>query len=1426
MKNTTALMFALLAAFLTFYCCSKKSVTTKEATSSSIVKMSKQERIEQAYELEFLKTRNPKTNTIPKERLFEAKRYTRQLLREKGEIPGISWEERGPDNVGGRTRAIIFDASDATNNTVWAAGVAGGIWKSTNFQSNPPTWNKIDDFFDNMAITSILQDPGNPSILYFGTGEGWFNGDAVRGLGIWKSTNGGTSWTQLSSTNNSTFYYIQDLIIDTYGNLYAATRNGLQRSTDGGATWTQVISGRFADLELGADNDIYATEGISNTGVVWKSDNTTHGTSLGESGNWVDITPSGSFRRIELATAPSNANRVYILCQSSSSSNVSDIFRSDNASGNSGISWTSLTVPTIIDQNSDPANYPIFTRNQAWYDLIAAVDPNNADIIYIGGIDALRSTDAGANWTQISTWALFNATDEGYGSDQNVHADHHMITFEPGSSTNAIWGTDGGLDWTTDADNTVDFPSWISKNNDYNVTQYYSCATSNEVGGTNFLAGSQDNGTQRYTSAGVNSTTSVSGGDGGYCHIDEDDPNVQIASFQNNGFRVTTNAWGSRIDTPVPGGTFTSISDYDSKFNIMYAASSNSEFGFIKDVGTNNTTGTTTLANQNNSISAITVSPNTDKRVFFGLRNGRILKVDNADAAVPSSTIITPSDGNSYCSSIAVEVDNDDHLLATYSNYGVTSIYETTDGGSNWTAVEGNLPDMPVRWAVFNPNDSDQALVATEMGVWSTDNLDGGSTDWEPTNTMLANTRIDMLQVRPTDHIILAATHGRGLFTTDDLGVAKASFVNGSQTINETSASNSCPDFTDINIPIQMLASALSVDATIDITVEGTSTAIEGQDFDILNDPFTFTTGGGNTQNLTLRIYDDGIVETNETIVLSINVTNTGASGAVNGTLLQTTITIEDNDILPTVTSENTQTIGSFSFLSSTPFDGDAEDSRYQYIILASELTSAGFVKGSITEYALNINAKNSTIPFSNLSIKMGATNLSALPNFTDISTTEVFLGDYSTTTSWNNFVLTTAFQWDGLSNILIDICFNNSATSGRDFIVTYNDGGTGNPTVYRAENGIDACSISNASFIDNLKPYTRLKIVSSANAETTANESAEEQLGPNETVYFYSNTDNELIAKIENTSNHDYGCTSISLDRTGTTDVDQLGVETLSKTLLITPTNNNASGTYSITLYYTEAEMSGYEASNTSGNNRNSLVFVKSSGAISSATSFETISAVQTTLPSGDLAYTATISTGFSGFGLAGNTPLPVELLYFKGEHTKDHNHLVWETATEIHNEGFYVERSMDGQNFEPIDFVKGAGSSLEKQKYELRDYKVQLGETHYYRLKQMDFDGQSEYSEIISITTNNDKNFELSIAPNPANTITNLNYTLAQDSKVNIQLLDLNGKIIQSILEDTQQAKGTYSFTLVLTGLTQGLYFVKIESQNKRIVKKLTIM
>ncbi|MEL6589775.1 MAG: hypothetical protein AAFQ68_06835, partial [Bacteroidota bacterium] len=204
-------------------------------------KLPKQERIDRAMEMEFELTKDPATNTVPRERLLPAweeakRRMELNASSTRSQITEMQWEERGPINVGGRTRAVLIDANDPTGNTIWTGGVSGGLFKTTNIVSNDPQWQPINDLFQNLSVTAIVQDPTNPNNLYFGTGEGWFNTDALRGLGIWKSSDGGNTWAQLPSTaNNAFFFYTQDMAIDANGVVFAATREGgLQRSTDGG----------------------------------------------------------------------------------------------------------------------------------------------------------------------------------------------------------------------------------------------------------------------------------------------------------------------------------------------------------------------------------------------------------------------------------------------------------------------------------------------------------------------------------------------------------------------------------------------------------------------------------------------------------------------------------------------------------------------------------------------------------------------------------------------------------------------------------------------------------------------------------------------------------------------------------------------------------------------------------------------------------------------------------------------------------------------------------------------------------------------------------------------------------------------------------------------------------------------------------------
>jgi hypothetical protein len=729
----------------------------------------KADRPDLAWEQDYLATMNPATGRPEQEKLTPVREMTKAMMLAPlsgipgGSGPGESWVERGPNNVGGRTRALVWDPN--TTNKVWAGGVTGGLWYNNDITSDG-TWTKVDDFWDAIAISSISFDPNNSSIMYVGTGEGFGTGSS-RGAGIWKSTNGGTTWSQLGSTTD--FYYINDLVVNNsgvyaavgreyYNGTYHGSGQGLQRSIDGGSTWTQVMpsvgSGPAvpADIEIAADGEIWVGTRQNSFneggGRVYSSTNGTTWT--------LDYTHT-SAGRVELACAPTDEKYVYAIFE------VGKAVDAIKRTTNDGTDWVSLLEPSDADTgipNSD------FTRGQAWYDLIIQVDPNNKEVVITGGIDLFRTDNGGvSSWSQLSHWY------GGFGYT-NVHADQHQIMFKPGSSSTAVFGNDGGVYYSSNLN--IATPSFTAKNNGYNVTQFYSCAIHPDSGSNIFLAGAQDNGTQLYSSAGINSTTSPIGGDGAYCHFLQTNGNYAIGSYVYNNYYPSINAGTTFSNSAIGGtdnsGSFINQSDFHDALAIQYSVKTNTSLKKItninsttpvsSDVSLPSSTGATVTHIRSSEYTAATST------LFLGTSAGGLFKVENADGGTP--TMISISGGSLPNGSISC-VDlgsNENELIVTLSNYGVNSVWYSINGGTSWTSKEGDLPDMPVRWVLMNPTSNQEVILATEVGVWATTNFQSASPNWTASNTGLANVRVDMLKHRTSDNVLIAATHGRGLFSS------------------------------------------------------------------------------------------------------------------------------------------------------------------------------------------------------------------------------------------------------------------------------------------------------------------------------------------------------------------------------------------------------------------------------------------------------------------------------------------------------------------------------------------------------------------------------------------------------------------------------------------------------------------------------------
>ncbi len=664
---------------------------------------------------------------------------------------GSPWSDIGPGNVGGRTRAILIDPN--TPATMYAGGVAGGIWKSTDSGS---TWTILDDFMENMAVTTLAFDPANPNTIYAGTGEGVFNVDAVRGDGIFVSIDAGVTWTQIASTaNNSNFYYVMDVVVspNNSSHIYAATRTGVWRSTNGGTSWTQVVNhsgvnSRCTDLAIrtgtSSSDTVFAACGtFSIQGVIYR---TTDGAT------WSSVYTEANMGRTELAIAPSNQNTIYGLVSSTASGNYQygllRVIRSTTG-GDSG-SWLSRV------DNGDPTlqNTLLLTNpymrcnfdsyfNQGWYDNVIAVDPTDANTVWAGGIDLFKSTDGGASWAAASIW--WNDTDTWY-----VHADQHAIVFHPnydGSSNETMYvGNDGGIFRTNAAasgttqdpcnvfSSLADF-GWTSLNNGYNITQFYHGDT--YPTGTTYFGGTQDNGTNLGTTAST-SWTEINGGDGGYVAVDPSNTSILFAETTNLSIRKSTDG-GVNFATSTTGiteapGNFQFINPFimdPNNSNRLWTGgctlwrTDNQGTSWTQASITNQVSGSCATIPMN-SIASWAVQPGNSNLVMAGDEIGNIYRNTAATSATSGTTWTDVANMGGYVSSISFDPNSASTVYATVSTFGATHLWQSTDSGATWAAFGGTLPDIPFHSVLVETGNSNRIFVGTDRGIIMT--MDGGTT--------------------------------------------------------------------------------------------------------------------------------------------------------------------------------------------------------------------------------------------------------------------------------------------------------------------------------------------------------------------------------------------------------------------------------------------------------------------------------------------------------------------------------------------------------------------------------------------------------------------------------------------------------------------------------------------------------------------------
>jgi photosystem II stability/assembly factor-like uncharacterized protein len=644
-------------------------------------------------------------------------------------LSASGWQQIGPYNIGGRVRAIAHHPTKG--GLIYVGSASGGVWKTTD---NGATWQSTFSGQTSLAIGAMAIDYFDPDQIYAGSGEDSHHSADYFSDGMFKSTDGGATWSNVGLRMTAGFARIITHR-QKPGVVYAAAvggSDGFFRSSDGGATWTNTLALTCHDIVVDpVDNDI-VTGAFSMT--IRRS------TDGGKT--WRELRsglPQTSGSRIALAASASDRNRLYALYARGNGRDTSgldpelgEIYRSNDG----GATWERMFT---FDES--------FFNGQGWYDICLAVHPTDPDIVLAGGIDIYRSSDGGST---------FENTTNVYVAAPPIdiaHADQHILQFDPNSPERVLLGNDGGLYASNNSG--ID---WGRVSLRLPITQFYRMDV-DPTDVTRVYGGTQDNGTAGSVSGVDGPWSEISGGDGFWVAVDPFDPKYVFSEVYYGAqiYRVDTRTFETDYlgwDIPEQGDWSTPLvispvdgAIYSGRIDLWRSRDDGRNW-----VGLDPGSGS--------FISSIGLSHQNAAHIVIGLNSG------GARSSTDHGATWRPSTGLPLRTVTDIRFDPADgaRLYATLSGFKSGHVFRSEDFGRTFVDISGQLPDVPVNTIAIDPEDSRRLFVGTDAGVFIT--LDGGE-NWLPFNDQLPPAAIVDLKIHAASHTLIAATHGRSMFRFD-----------------------------------------------------------------------------------------------------------------------------------------------------------------------------------------------------------------------------------------------------------------------------------------------------------------------------------------------------------------------------------------------------------------------------------------------------------------------------------------------------------------------------------------------------------------------------------------------------------------------------------------------------------------------------------